>query len=120
MPSKCPTPSEMFDIVISNSIVHHIAEPLVVCSERYALRGPVGCCSSAICCVPMTNSSWTMLVETYAGEESEHAQQLFRDSLHAALNLAEIREMVTQLGYAPETVQATSDRHWTWIARRPE
>jgi len=42
---------------------------------------------------------------------------LFRDSLHAALTLEEIRSLVVELGYAAETVTMTSDRHWTWAAR---
>jgi len=55
-------------------------------------------------------------VETYAGEENEHQQKMFRESLHAALSLAEIRAGVESLGFEPESVQATSDRHWTWAA----
>jgi ubiquinone/menaquinone biosynthesis C-methylase UbiE len=58
------------------------------------------------------------LVAQYAGSEADAAQRMFADSLHAALSLAEIREFVASLGFAAETVQATSDRHWTWNARR--
>jgi hypothetical protein len=39
---------------------------------------------------------------------------LFADSLHAALTLEEIRNLVAGLGYDPGHVNATSDRHWTW------
>ncbi len=41
---------------------------------------------------------------------------MFAASLHAALTLAEIRQLVAKLGFQPQTVQATSDRHWTWAA----
>jgi hypothetical protein len=30
------------------------------------------------------------------------------------LTLEEIRRLVQHLGHAPESVQQTSDRHWTW------
>jgi hypothetical protein len=43
---------------------------------------------------------------------------MFEDSLRAALSLDEIRQLVEQLGFAPDCVQATSDRHWTWAARK--
>ena len=44
---------------------------------------------------------------------------MFRESLHAALTLDEIREMVAEFGFDPNSVQLTSDRHWTWAAIKP-
>ncbi len=44
---------------------------------------------------------------------------MFADSLHAALTLAEVRGIVAKFGFAPDGVQATSDRHWTWTAHKP-
>ncbi len=41
---------------------------------------------------------------------------MFDDSLRAALTLDEIRALVESLGFDPASVQATSDRHWTWTA----
>ena len=34
------------------------------------------------------------------------------------LSLNEIRSLVTSLAFAADNVQQTSDRHWTWSARR--
>ena len=42
----------------------------------------------------------------------------FAESLHAALSLDEIRGLVASLGFAAADVQQTSDRHWTWAARK--
>ena len=36
----------------------------------------------------------------------------------AALTVEEMRGLVGQFGQPPETVRATSDRHWTWVARK--
>ena len=36
------------------------------------------------------------------------------------LSLDEIRELVSRLGLDPATVDASSDRHWTWNTTRPE
>jgi ubiquinone/menaquinone biosynthesis C-methylase UbiE len=116
---QMPYADEMFDIVISNSIVHHLAEPAGVLQNAIRVTRPGGLLFFRDLMRPETEDQLNQLVETYGGNESEHAQQLFRDSLHAALNLSEMREIVTQLGFDAQTVQATSDRHWTWIARKP-
>jgi hypothetical protein len=61
----------------------------------------------------------TALVTTYAGKESPSARALFEASLHAALTVAEVQEIVRSLGLPTEGVALTSDRHWTWSWRRP-
>ena len=59
------------------------------------------------------------LVQTYTGQENAHSQQMFRESLHAALTLDEIQDMVEQLGFDRQSVVQNTDRHWTWTANRP-
>jgi hypothetical protein len=56
------------------------------------------------------------LVETYAGEATPYQRKLFSDSLRAALTLHEMRELVSQFGFPPNSVHMSSDRHWTWFA----
>jgi hypothetical protein len=58
------------------------------------------------------------LVQEYAGNATAHQQKLFDDSLRAALTLEEVRSLITPLGFRPGSVQQTSDRHWTWTARK--
>ena len=67
---------------------------------------------------PSDDAEVSQLVEAYAGDENEHQQKMFDDSLRAALSLDEIQKLVVELGFEPESVKATSDRHWTWVARR--
>jgi hypothetical protein len=38
---------------------------------------------------------------------------MFADSLHAALTLEEVRELLDELQLPAEWVTQTSDRHWT-------
>jgi hypothetical protein len=57
-------------------------------------------------------------VGQYAADADAHQRQMFADSLHAALTLDEVRAAVQSLGFDPDTVQLTSDRHWTWSARK--
>ena len=115
---RLPFRDAMFQMVISNSILHHIPEPLLAIREAVRVTAPGGLLFFRDLLRPDTLDQLQGLVEQYAGAESAAARQMFADSLHAALSLAEIRSFVETLGFAPETVQATSDRHWTWNARR--
>jgi hypothetical protein len=58
------------------------------------------------------------LVDQYAGDANAHQRQMFGDSLRAALTIAEVADIVERFGFDRATVRQTSDRHWTWIARR--
>ena len=111
--------SEMFDCVMSNSIIHHIPEPLAVLAESMRVTRPRGLLFFRDLLRPESGEEVAHLVSTYAGDENEHQRQMFDDSLRAALSLSEVRAMVSSLGFEAETVQATSDRHWTWIAIKP-
>ena len=111
-----PFPNQHFASVISNSIIHHIPEPIIVFREMVR----VGHCGGVIFVRdlfrPDDEATLTDLVQTYAGDANAHQRMLFADSLRAALTVREVRGFVTQLGYSTDTVNATSDRHWTWAA----
>ncbi len=105
-----------FDVVMSNSLIHHIPDPIVCLKQMARVTKSGGLLFIRDLMRPNDMESMKQLVSTYAGAESEHCQKLFEDSLHAALSLDEIRQRVAELGFAHATVQATSDRHWTWSA----
>lgn len=115
---RLPFRDGLFHVVISNSILHHIPEPLLVVREAARVTAPGGLLFFRDLLRPASAEQLRDLVEQYAGAEAPAARQMFADSLHAALSLSEIRELVATLGFAPESVQATSDRHWTWSTRR--
>jgi len=104
-----------FDAVISNSIVHHIPEPVDVFRECWRIVRPGGLLFIRDLMRPTSVTEWNHLVETHAGSANAHAQQMFRDSLHAALMVEEVAEVMRSLGI-PGVVRATSDRHWTLTA----
>lgn len=116
---QMPFEDEMFDVSISNSIIHHIPEPLGSIQEMVRVTREGGLIFVRDLMRPETPEEVDRLVSTYAAGESQYSQTLFRDSLHAALSLGEIQELVASLGFDPETVSATSDRHWTWQAVNP-
>ncbi len=114
-----PYASGRFAAVMSNSIVHHIPEPRGVLEEAWRVLAAGGLMFLRDLLRPSDDATVQRLVETYAAGANAHQRQLFDDSLRAALSLDEIRELVTALGIPPTSVQATSDRHWTWSVRKP-
>lgn len=116
---RLPYGDGQFGVVMSNSIVHHIPEPLVVLREAVRVTAPGGRLFFRDLFRPDSLDRLQELVTQYAGNESEHGRAMFGASLHAALTVDEVRQLVATLGFSPETVQATSDRHWTWSARKP-
>jgi len=105
-----------FDVVMSNSIIHHIPEPIAVLREAVRVARPGGLLFIRDLLRPDSEEQRQQLVATYAAGANDHQRQMFADSLHAALSLEEIRDLVASLGFPRDSVQQTSDRHWTWVA----
>jgi ubiquinone/menaquinone biosynthesis C-methylase UbiE len=108
-----------FEAVVSNSIVHHIPEPLAVLDAMARLVAPGGTLFVRDLARPADGATLEQLVASYAGDEPEHARNLFAASLHAALTPDEVRALVRSLGLPGDGITLTSDRHWTWTWRRP-
>lgn len=115
---QMPFADGSFDAVMSNSIVHHIPAPFAVFAEMVRVVKPGGLLFVRDLLRPVDGAALAGFVKTYAGDANAHQQKMFADSLHAALTLEEVRGMVTCLGFDAATVQQTSDRHWTWAARK--
>jgi len=108
-----------YEAVVSNSIVHHIPEPFAVLSEMVRVCKPGGAIFVRDLARPADEALLKHLVTTYAGDANIHQQTMFAESLHAALTVEELQELVEKLGFSQHTVVMTSDRHWTWSAIRP-
>ena len=105
-----------FDWVISNSIVHHIPEPIDSLREMQRVLKPGGLLFVRDLLRPDSSENVESLVQIYAGNDNDEQRQLFRQSLHAALTPAEMGELMKSLGWPASTVTQTSDRHWTVTA----
>jgi ubiquinone/menaquinone biosynthesis C-methylase UbiE len=114
---QLPFPDGLFDVVMSNSIIHHIPEPISVLREALRVARAGGLLFFRDLLRPESDAQLRHFVTTYAAGANEQQQRMFAESLHAALSLDEIRSLVAALGFPAETVQPTSDRHWTWVAR---
>ena len=108
-----PYADARFDAVISNSMIHHIPEPRFSFREMVRVLRPRGVLFVRDLLRPADRESLERLVAAYAGDAHLHQQQMFRESLHAALTLADVGELLCDAKCPAEWVRQTSDRHWT-------
>ena len=113
---QLPFPDEHFGAVICNGSIHHIPDPFECFAEMHRVCREGGMIFVRDLLRPASEAALDVLVETHAAGANDHQRAMFAASLRASLTLEEVREAVGRLGYEPETVEQTSDRHWTWAA----
>lgn len=114
-----PYASGSFGCVISNSILHHIPEPLPVLKEMMRVIQPGGWLFARDLVRPASDDEVRALVSTYAAGETDRQRALFDASLRASFTLDELYELARAAQISPDAIRATSDRHWTLAYRRP-
>jgi ubiquinone/menaquinone biosynthesis C-methylase UbiE len=102
-----------FDLIVSNSVVHHIPAPRAFFAEIARVAGDRAGIFVRDLCRPADRATLDALVETYAANEESTARELFRASLHASLTVDEVAALARDAGLRGVKVRATSDRHWT-------
>ncbi|MDA7950316.1 MAG: class I SAM-dependent methyltransferase [Pirellulaceae bacterium] len=110
---------DLFEVVMSNSIIHHVPTPKEAFAEMVRVLKPGGFLFIRDLARPASHEQLDNLVQTHAGEEDQRGRQMFAESLHAALTLKEVQAMANDFGFSPDTVTLTSDRHWTLAAKKP-
>ena len=110
---QMPYPDAHFDMVISNSIIHHLPNPLPFLQELKRVLKPNGAIFLRDLMRPNTQERLEEIVNKYAADCNEHQKMLFRDSLHAAFTLDEINELMQQSSLESVHIYQSSDRHWT-------
>jgi ubiquinone/menaquinone biosynthesis C-methylase UbiE len=115
---KMPYPDESFDQVVSNSIIHHIPNPVECFKEMIRVTKKDGLLFVRDLLRPDSIAELQNIVNLHAGDATPKQKQLLTDSLHASLALTEIREIVKPFGFEAFTVIQSSNRHWTFTARK--
>lgn len=110
---RLPFPDASFDAVLSNSIVHHIPDPVPCFAEIARVLRPGGALLLRDLHRPDDVAELDHLVATYATDCDDRQRGLFRDSLHASFTVAEVGEMLARAGLPGLEVTKSSDRHWT-------
>lgn len=110
---QLPYPNAHFDLVISNSLIHHLPDPLPFLQEINRVLKPKGAILIRDLIRPANQETLQSLVESIGTEYDGHQKQLFADSLHAAFTLEEINQLISQAGLLDVKIYQSSDRHWT-------
>ena len=111
-----PYDDDSIEMVIANSIHHHIPDPQVCFAEMVRVTEENGILFTRDLARPADEQALDGLVKQYVGKETTESQRLFADSLRAALTADEVGDIVETLGFDRSSVSMTSDRHWTWAA----
>jgi SAM-dependent methyltransferase len=105
-------PRVRYDLVLSNSLLHHLADPLVLwgCVRRFArATGAVFVMDLAR---PASREEAQRLVDRHAAGEPEVLRRDFYNSLLAAYTPEEVRAQLARAGLGALAVEVVSDRHW--------
>ena len=106
-------PSQFFDGVISNSIIHHIPDPLPMFREVSRVIRPEGLILIRDLIRPKTSETALGFVERYADGATPYQKKLFYDSFLAAFTIPEVEDMLAQVNLPGTVVVQNSDRHWS-------
>lgn len=104
-------PRNVFDVVTSNSILHHLHDPQVLWKTvRQAARAGTQIFVMDLM-RPADAATVDRFVAVYAAGAPEVSRHDFAASLHAAFTVDEVRAQLAHAGLAQLDVEATSDRH---------
>ena len=109
LPGAVP-PEARYDAIISNSLLHHMAEPAALWQtvRQHAAPGAPVCVMDLM--RPASAEQAQALVERYAEGEPEVLRRDFHNSLHASYTPDEVAGQLAAAGL-DLTVAAVSDRH---------
>lgn len=106
-----PLPSATFDIIFSNSILHHVSDTKQFWRELRRLGKPGALVLIRDLVRPRNTQHARELVWQYAGDESALLQEEFYNSLLAAYSIEEIRGQIQEADLQILQTREASDRH---------
>ncbi len=115
---KGPAEAHGFDLVVSNSLLHHLPDPAVLWETVKRIGRPGAPVLVADLFRPADAAAVDALVEGYAADAPPVLQRDFRASLHAAFEPGEVRAQLETAGL-DFAVDVVSDRHLVVSGRLP-
>ncbi len=112
-------PREHYDAVMSNSLLHHLNDPLALWQSILRHAAPGAPVFVMDLCRPEGRERAAELVDLYAAGEPEVLRTDFHNSLLAAYRIEEIATQLREVGIDWLRLQALGDRHIIAYGRRP-
>lgn len=112
-----PLPAPRYDALISNSLLHHLRDPLDLwrtLSGHAATGAPLFVMDLRR---PEDETALAALVERYAGDAPPVLREDFANSLRAAYREDEVRAQIAAAGLEGLRVERNSDRHFVAYGR---
>jgi 2-polyprenyl-3-methyl-5-hydroxy-6-metoxy-1,4-benzoquinol methylase len=103
--------AERFDVLISNSLLHHLHDPAVLWGTIVSHAAPGASVLVMDLYRPVSRDHAASLVDEYAGDEPEVLKTDFYNSLLAAFSPEEVRVQLDDSGLDVLSVEKVSDRH---------
>ena len=110
LPNDKP-PRLQYDVVLSNSLLHHLHDPSVMWQSINAFAKKDARVFVMDLMRPDNEAQVDAFVEKYASGEPEVLQRDYRASLHAAFTPTEVRQQLASASLSDVEVKAVSDRH---------
>ena len=112
-------PRQQYDVVISNSLLHHLTDPMALWQTPQDYAASAAPVFVMDLMRPASTQQAQSLVDEYAAEEPEVLQHDFYHSLLAAYTPQEVQQQLSVLAL-PLKVKVVSDRHFIVTGRMPE
>ena len=107
-----PLGSESFHALVSNSLLHHMRDPLDLWRAIRALAAPGAAVLVMDLIRPQSRIEAEQIVEKYSGKEPEVLRDDFLNSLRAAYRPTEIMEQLVSVNMDSLHVEVVTDRHF--------
>lgn len=108
----CELPGQPLDAIVSNSLLHHLPDPMALWNTIADQAGP-GCRVQIMDLHrPDSPEQARAIVEQYAGDAPEVLATDFYNSLLAAYTAEEVIDQCRQAGLETMVLTRPSDRHW--------
>ena len=111
-------PAAAYDVVISNSLLHHLGDPAVFWDSLRRAARPGAWVLVMDLFRPESEQAIDDLVAVHAADSPAVLRRDFRNSLAAAFTPEEVAEQLRGAGLAHLVVERVSDRHLTVSGRR--
>jgi len=107
-----PPPDARYELLFSNSLLHHLADPSVLWTTLRLWGSPGAAVFVMDLLRPASRTDAESLVERHASGEPDVLRRDFLHSLLAAYRPDEVRAQLGRAGLADLRIETVSDRHF--------